>query len=101
MEPVLNLSEEKILNLSICFLCQKRKNTEKLIKTTGQGITALKNAAKQREEYGENNSIITRINSCLVNNPHINLSKVKYHSNCYKNFTSKDEINRLHFNSTK
>ena len=51
MEPVLNLSEEKILNLSICFLCQKRKNTEKLIKTTGQGITALKNAANQREEY--------------------------------------------------
>ena len=99
MEPMMNLSEEKIVNISLCILCQKRKKQNnifvKLVLTKGDGITRLQNAARKREEYGEINSTIRRIKSCLVNDSHINLSLVKYHSNCYKAFVSQEKIDRL------
>ena len=100
MDNIMNLTEElREINISLCFICQKRKRNGckdiALQKATTEGILQVKNAAEKRTELGETSDICKRIDKYLQNDSEINISLMKWHKSCYGNFTQKSKIDRL------
>ena len=61
------------------------------------GISTLKNASRQRKEFGEikQTFLNTIKNVDLYLNNDINIPKLKWHYNCYQDFTAQDKVERL------
>ena len=97
----MNLREESELDFMKCFFCQlKTKKNGKQVRLSvarSAGISTLKNASRQRKEFGEikQTFLNTIKNVDLYLNNDINIPKLKWHYNCYQDFTAQDKVERL------
>ena len=97
METILSFKREIRLDTKRCFVCQKRKNPETLVNAKDNSILKLKEAAEKRKALGEVNDIFERIDTYLLNET---ASNIKWHKDCYGNFTKAIHVQRLETKKT-
>ena len=71
---------------------KREKNPETLVNAKDNSILKLKEAAEKRKALGEVNDIFERIDTYLLNET---ASNIKWHKDCYGNFTKAHHIDRL------
>ena len=91
MEPIVSLKRSTNVVLSMCIICQERKD-DKIINGGQQGFQRLQDCATQRHKLKDvkNRSIIDRVHSNSSSK-----EPLVWHKSCYSWFTDKGKIARL------